>query len=159
MGHTHCPCYQQDGSVRICGDYKITVYRALKSEVYPLPRIDELFAALAGGERFSKLDLSHAYQQLVLDDESQMLVTINTHKGLFKYNRLPFGVTTAPSIFQQVMEHLLQDLKFVTVYLDDILVTGMTTMDYLANLDEVLSRLEKAAMHLKQSKCKFLLPE
>ena len=153
------PVIKQDGSVRICGDYKVTVNRALKSEVYPLPRIDELFTALAGGEHFSKLDLSHAYQQLVLDDESRMLVTINTHKGLFKYNRLPFGVTTAPSIFQRVMEHLLQDLNFVTVYLDGILVTGKTTAEHLANLDEVLSRLEKAGMRLKQTKCKFLLPE
>ena len=153
------PIIKQDGSVHICSDYKVTVNKALKSEVYPLPRIDELFTALAGGERFSKLDLSHAYQQLVLDDESQMLVTINTHKGLFKYNRLPFGVTTAPSIFQRVMEHLLQDLNFVTVYLDEILVMGKTTAEHLANLDKVLSRLEKAGMRLKQTKCKFLLPE
>ena len=153
------PVIKHDGSLRICGDYKVTVNTALKPEVYPLPRIDELFTALAGGERFSKLDLSHAYQQLVLDEESQKLVTINTHKGLFKYNRLPFGVTTAPSIFQRVMEHLLRDLNFVTVYLDDILVTGKTTAEHLANLDEVLSRLEEAGMRLKQSKCKFLLSE
>ena len=153
------PVIKQDGSVRICGDYKVTINKALKSEVYPLPRIDELFTAVAGGERFSKLDLSHAYQQLVLDEESQMLVTINTHKGPFKYNRLPFGVTTAPAIFQRVMEHLLRDLNFVTVYLDDILVTGKNTEEHLTNLDEVLSRLENAGMRLKQAKCKFLLPE
>jgi len=88
-----------------------------------------------------------------------MLVTINTHKGLFKYSRLPFGETTAPSIFQRVMEHLLQDLNFVTVYFDDMLITGKTTVEHLANLDEVLSRLENAGMRLKLSKCKFLLPE
>ena len=153
------PVIKQDGSVRICGDYKVTVNKALKSEVYPLPRINELFTALAGGERFSKLDLSHAYQQLVLDDESQMLVTINTHKGLFKYNCLPLGVTTVPSIFQRVMENLFRDLNFVTVYLDDIFVTWKNTVENLAILDEVLSRLENVGMCLKQTKCKFLLPE
>jgi len=153
------PVTKQDGSVCICGDYKVTVNTALKSEVYPLPCINELFTALAGGEHFSKLNLSHAYQQLVLYDESQKLVTINTHKGLFKYNHLPFGVTTAPSIFQRVMEHLLQDLNSVTLYLDDILISGKTTAEHLENLDKVLSRLEKTGMHLKQSKCKFLLSE
>ena len=49
---------------------------------------------------FSKLDLAHAYQQLELDDASKLLTTITTHKGLFKYNRLPFGVNSAPAIFQ-----------------------------------------------------------
>ena len=111
------PITKQDGTVRICGDYKTTLNRALRSEVYPLPRIEELFTALTGGEQFSKLDLSHAYQQLVLEDDSQMLTTIITHKGLFKYNRLPFGVTTAPSIFQRIMENLLQGLHHVTVYI------------------------------------------
>ena len=57
------------------------------------------------------------------------------------------------------MENLLRDLNFVTVYLDDILVTGKNTVEHLANLDEVLSRLENAGMRLKQTKCKFLLPE
>ena len=125
------PIAKQDGTVRICGDYKATLNRALRSEVYPLPRIEELFTALAGGEQFSKLDLSHAYQQLVLEDDSQMLTTITTHKGLFKYNRLPFGVTTAPSVFQRIMENLLQGLQYVTVYLDDILSQGVREQNTL----------------------------
>ena len=153
------PITKQDGTVRICGDYKTTLNRALRSEVYPLPRIEELFTALAGGEQFSKLDLSHAYQQLVLEDDSQMLTTIITHKGLFKYNQLPFGVTTAPSIFQRIMENLLQGLHHVTVYLDDILVTGSWRAEHLATLEEVLIRFEKAGMRLKRSKCKFMMSE
>ena len=139
--------------------YRVTLNIALRSEFYSLPRIDELFTALAGGEWFSKLDLSHAYQQLVLEDESQMLATITTHKGLFKYNRLPFGVTTAPSVFQQIMENLLQGLNNVTVYLDDILVTGKSRTEHIATLEKVLTRFEKAGMRLKRSKCKFMMPE
>ena len=152
------PVVKQDGTVRICGDYKATINRALKSEVYPLPRIEDLFAAMAGGQLFSKIDLSHAYQQLVLEEESQKLVTITTHKGLFKYNRLPFGISTAPTVFQCVIENLLQGLKYVAVYLDDILITGRSRVEHLKIL-EVLNRLEKAGMRLKKSKCKFLMTE
>ena len=150
------PVVKQDGIVHFCGDYKATVNRALKSEVYPLPRIEELFAAMAGWKQFSKMDLSHAYQQLrsyiVLEEESQKLVTITTHKGLFKYNRLPFGISTAPAVFQRVMENLLQGLKYVAVYLDDILVTGRSRAEHLGTLEEVLKQLEKAGMRLKKSK-------
>ena len=65
------PVIKSDGSVRICGDYKVTVNRVAKLDKYPLPLIDDLFASLAGGKRFTTLDLSHAYQQIELDDESR----------------------------------------------------------------------------------------
>ena len=81
------PVVKRDGKIRICGDYKVTINQSAKTDKYPIPRIDDLFASLSGGKRFSKLDLSHAYQQLKLDDESRQYVTINTHKGLFTYNR------------------------------------------------------------------------
>jgi hypothetical protein len=135
------PVRKSDGGVQICGDYKITFNRAAKLERYPIPRIEELFASLSGGKTFSKLDLSHAYLQVPLDEQSQKYVTINTHKGLFKYTRLPFGIASAPSIFQRVMENLLQGIPRVCVYLDDILVTGATEQEHLANLAQVLQRL------------------
>ena len=152
------PVLKQDGSIRICGDYKVTVNRAARTDCFPLPRIDDLFASLAGGKAFSKLDLAHAYQQLQLDEESKKLVTINTHKGWFRYNRLPFGVSAAPAIFQRTIEGILQGIPKVCVYLDDILVTGRTEDEHLKNLDKVLNRLEEAGMRLKRSKCAFLLP-
>ena len=96
------PVLKPDGTIRICGDYKITVNRAAKPDVYPLPRVDKLFATLAGGKTFTKLDLTHAYQQIPLEESSKQYVAINTHKGLYQYNRLPFGVAAAPSIFQKI---------------------------------------------------------
>ena len=152
------PVVKQDGSVRICGDYKLTVNQAAKTDTYPLPRIEDLFASLSGGKTFSKLDLAHAYQQIPLDEESKEYTTINTHKGLYRYNRLPFGVASAPSIFQRTMENILQGIPHVCVYIDDILVTGTTDDDHLHNLEEVLTRLEKANLRLKRNKCAFLLP-
>jgi hypothetical protein len=120
------PVLKADGTARICGDYKLTVNQVSKLIEYPLPRVDDLFATLAGGKLFTKLDMSNAYQQLLLDEDSKQYVTINTHKGLFKYNRLVFGVASSPAIFQRTMDTLLQGIPHVAVYLDDILITGAT---------------------------------
>ena len=83
---------------------------------------------------------------------------ISTHKGLYRYTRLPYGVSSAPGIFQKVMEQLLQGIPGVTVYIDDILVTGETVEDHLNSLEEVLKRLAKAELRAKREKCKFLVP-
>ena len=151
------PVIKSDGSVCICGDYKVTVNRVAKVDSYPLPRIDDLFASLAGRKLFSKLDLAHAYQQIPLAKESKIFVVINTHKGLYRYNRLPFGISSAPAIFQRMMEGILQGIPHVTVYIDDILVTGATDREHLENLQEVLTHLEKAGIRLKKHKCAFML--
>ena len=82
-------------------------------------------------------------------------VVVNTHRGLFRYTRLPFGVSSAPGIFQCVIESLLQGIKGVVIYLDDILITGATEGN-LRMLDEVLSRLNKAGLRVKRSKCEFM---
>ena len=120
--------------------------------------MEELFAKLSGGKNFTKLDMSNAYLQLPLDEESLQLVTINTHKGLFKYNRLPFGVSSAPAIFQRCMESLLREQKGAAVYIDDILVTGGSTEEHIQNLNSVLDILESANLRLNLSKCFFLQP-
>ena len=151
------PVLKPDGSVRICGDYKLTVNKAAKLDPYPLPRIEDLFARLAGGKKFTKLDIAHAYQQIPLDKESKESVTINTHKGLFRYNRLPFGVHSAPAIFQSVMEGLLRDIPPTVVYIDDILITGTTEEEHLQNIHKVLTRLGEEGVTLKKGKCQFLL--
>ena len=75
-----------DGSVRLCGDFKVTVNPALNIDQYPLPRIEDILATLGGSTVFSKIDLQSAYLQMELDDDSKKLATIHTHKGLYRYN-------------------------------------------------------------------------
>ena len=149
---------QDKQSVQICGDFSVTVNPVSKLDRYPIPKVEDLFARLSGGKYFSKLDLSHAYQQLPLDENSRRYVVINTHRGLFRFTRLPFGISSAPGIFQRVIESLLQGIEGVIVYLDDILVTGSTEESHLRALDEVLSRLDKAGLRVKQKKCAFMRP-
>ena len=151
------PVPKKDGKFRICGDYKVTLNQVLLVEEYPLPTPEELFSTLAGGKIFSKLDLSQAYLQLPVEKESKNYLTINTHQGLYVYNRLPFGVASAPAIFQKLMDTVLQGITGVTCYIDDILVSSTDEEGHLRALEEVLSRLEKHGFKLKLEKCEFLL--
>ena len=128
-----------------------------KLDRYPIPKVEDLFANLSGGRTFTKIDLSQAYQQIPMEEESQKYVVINTHKGLFKYTRLLFGVSSAPGIFQRVMEGLLQGIPRVVVYLDDILITGTTDKEHIQALNEVLTRLEKVGLRVKKEKCAFMV--
>lgn len=153
------PVQKPDGSVRLCGDYKLTINQASRLEQYPMPLVEDLFAILAGGEKFTKLDLKHAYLQVPLDENSKKYTTINTHRGLFQYNRLPFGISSAPAIFQRIMESLIQGIPGVAVYLDDIILTGRNDAEHLATMETVLNRLERAGLRLKLNKCQFLKSE
>ena len=150
------PVPKRDGEVRVCGDYKVTVNPKLDIDQYPLPTPSDLFASLARGKRFTKLDLTQAYQQMLLDPDSQQYVTVNTHQGLYRYKRLPFGVASAPAIFQRTMDTILQGIPHVVCYIDDILVTGESEEEHLRNLEEVLKRLRQHGIRIKRSKCAFL---
>ena len=85
------PIIKEEGSVRLCADYKLP----METDTYPLPRIEDMLASVARETVFSKLDLTHAYQQVVLNEESQKMITITMHKGLYRVKRLPFGVASA----------------------------------------------------------------
>ena len=94
------PLSKANGTVRICGDYKVNLNPVMKIEQYPLPKVADIFASLSGGQKVSKIDLTQAYLQMEVDEASKSLLTINTHKGLFRFNRLPFGIASAPAIWQ-----------------------------------------------------------
>ena len=109
-----------------------------------------------GGGLFTTLELSQAYQQLLLDEESAELVTGTTHLGLYRYNRLSFGVASAPAIFQRTMDQLLNGLTGVRCYLDNVIIMGKSTGEHLNNLSHVLERLQDRGFRLKKKKCHFV---
>ena len=113
-----------DGTVRLCGDYRTMVNQATHTVQFPIPMVEEIRSRLAGGEKFTKIDLKCAYQPMLLDEKAQELCTINTHKGLFRYSRLPFGVLSSPAIWQRFMEQALSGMTSICVMVDDVLITG-----------------------------------
>jgi hypothetical protein len=143
------------GKLRICADFSTGVNQALDIDQYPLPKPNDSFVALNGGTIFSKIDFSEAYLQVPLDNDSKDLLIINTHKGLFRFNRLPFGVASAPSIFQKIMDQMLSGLDGTVCYLDDIIVTGKTKTDHLNNLKNLFERIKDYGFHINRNKCSF----
>lgn len=92
-----------DGSIQLCGDYKLTVNTVSTLEQYPIPRVEDLFALLDGGKKFTKLDMSHTYQQIIMNENSKKYLMVNIHTELFTYNHLLYGVALMPGIFQRTM--------------------------------------------------------
>ncbi|XGW28165.1 hypothetical protein V3C99_008177 [Haemonchus contortus] len=150
---------KSNGSIRLCADYSTGLNDSLSLHQHPLPTTEEIFTKLNGGQLFSQIDLADAYLQIEVDEVSKELLTINTHRGLFRYNRLPFGVKSAPGIFQQIIDSMIAGLDGVAAYLDDIIVTGRTTMEHLHNLEALLRRIEQYGFRVREEKCHFMMTE
>lgn len=109
---------------------------------HPLPTIDELFYLLAGGsEKFSKIDLKQGYLQMQVHPDDRELLTLNTHRRLFKCSHLMYGIASAPAIWQREIENVLTGIPGVSVFLDNIKITGPNDLINLERLKEVLTRL------------------
>ncbi|GFT25680.1 uncharacterized protein K02A2.6 [Trichonephila clavipes] len=137
------PVVKSDGSIRLCADYSVTLNPDLIVPQHPLPRLDEIFGSLNGGKQFTKLDFKHAYLQMKVHPESQKLMTINTHKGLYICKRLMYGLNGAPAIWQRYVDGQFQGMDGVKVFMDDARITGseMKFRIFIA-LEEFLRNVE-----------------
>ena len=132
--------------MRLCSDYEVTINQYLDHGQYPTANAQDLFATLARRKRFTRLDLRQAYQQMEVDVDSQQYLTMNTIKGLFAFTRLPFGIKTAPSIFQKAMDCILSGLPEVCCFHDDILSSGNSDKEHDARTRKVFNRLDQAGV-------------
>uniref|UniRef100_A0A5S6R0S0 Reverse transcriptase domain-containing protein n=1 Tax=Trichuris muris TaxID=70415 RepID=A0A5S6R0S0_TRIMR len=146
---------KRDGSFRICADFSTGLNDALELHRYPLPSPEDIFTVLNGGALFSRIDFADAYLQVEVDEQSKELLTINTHRGLYRYNRLPFGVKSAPGIFQQIMDTMLAGLTGGVAYLDDVIIVGKDSEDQQKNLEAVLERIDEFGFCIRPEKCTF----
>ena len=140
--------------VRVCVDLK-RLNKGVKRERYILPTLDDITPKLAGAKVFSTLDASSGFWQIPLDPSCQKLTTFITPMGRFCFKRLPFGITSAPEIFQRLMSTLLKGLEGTVVVMDDILVYGSNKDEHDHRLDAVLRTIKASGLKLNRAKCHF----
>ena len=150
---------KNNNKIRMCSDFSTGLNDCLRDNTYPLPSPEDIFVSLNGGKIFSKLDLSDAHLQVKVEEEYSKLLTINTHKGLYKFNRLPFGLKVSTSIFQQIMDTVLAGLDFATAYLDDILIKSNDRKTHFEHIIQVFDRIEEYGFKLGAEKCEFFMSE
>ena len=145
-------CIYKEKKIRICADYSTGLNDCLKEINYPLRTAEEIFANLNFGRIFSKLE---AYLKIPVEEKCAELLTINTHRGLFKITRLQYGIKVAPSIFQKIMDTMLADLDFATAYLDDILIKSKNREDHAKHVTEVFKKIKEFDFKLSMEKSEF----
>ncbi len=134
-------------------------YRKLNAvtipDEFPIPRQSEILSALSGAKVLSSLDALSGFTQIEMDREDVEKTALRTHKGLFQFKRMPFGLRNGPSIFQRVMQAILAPYLwlFALVYIDDIIIYFKSYEEHLHHLDQVLEAIEKAGLTLSPKKC------
>ncbi len=151
------PCLlvpKEDGQLRFCTDYR-RVNAVTIPDAYPLPRVDDLIDEVGQAKFVTKLDLLKGYYQIALTERAQIVSAFITPFGPFQYVVAPFGMRNCPATFQRAMKKIMQGLKGVLVYLDDILIFSHDWDDHLYQIQNVLSRLQEANLTVKLAKSTF----
>lgn len=144
--------FKPNDDIRICVDMR-RANEAIIRENYPLPTFESFMTKLRDAKYFSRLDLTNAYHQLELDEESRPITTFISHKGMFRYKRLMFGVNSAPEIFQRVFEEMLSSCRNCLNYLDDVIIYGSTEFEHDICLKKVLDVFSTNNVLLNEAKC------
>lgn len=147
-----------NGKFRVCLDPK-DLNENIKREHYQIPKREEITSEMAGAQFFSKLDASQGFWQLKLDAESSKYCTFNTPFGRYCFLRLPFGIKSAPEIFQKAIERITEGLVGTRVYIDDIVVWGNTRQEHDERLTRLLQRVQESGLKLNKEKCQFGVKE
>ncbi|SNX86178.1 uncharacterized protein MEPE_04887 [Melanopsichium pennsylvanicum] len=143
---------------RFCVDYR-GLNTATVADRYPLPRIDDVFQALRGHRYFSGLDAIRGYHQIDIEPEDRWKTAFVSHRRLYQYKRVPFGLKNAPAFFQRFMDHLLGHMRWTeaVVYLDDVVIFSPTLDQHAKSLDCLLKAAHKVGLKFLPSKCHFAL--
>ncbi|CAG9785319.1 unnamed protein product [Diatraea saccharalis] len=149
---------KKSGDKRLCVDYR-ALNRKTKKEHYPLPRIEDQLDQLAGNKIFTSLDLASGYYQIPIAEESKHKTAFVTPDGQYEYNRMPFGLVNAPSVFQRTINKILLEarVKFAIVYMDDVLIPARDFDEGIRRLEEVLGLLKRGGLTLRLNKCNFFM--
>ena len=151
---------KRDNTIRVCIDYR-QLNKTLVKDSFPLPRIDDIFATLRKSKFFTSIDLKSGYHNISVAPQDRENTAFCTRTSLYQFNVMPFGISSAPAIFQRMINRVLHGIegKYSMAYLDDILVFSKTFEDHIEHLKDVFSRLKKADLCLNKKKCHFVKKE
>ncbi|UYV69910.1 K02A2.6-like [Cordylochernes scorpioides] len=144
--------------LRICVDLT-ALNKFVKREHYPIPSVEYTLAQMGGAKLFSKLDANSGFWQIPLSEESSSLTTFLTPFGRYRFKRLPFGISSAPEVFQRKMSNLLESQSGVNCHKDDIVIWGATQEEHDERLRCVLRKLQDSGLTLNKEKCIFSVKE
>ena len=150
---------KKDGSDRMCEDFR-TLNKIVRPVSYPLPLIDYILSLLRNAKYFTALDLKSGYWQVQLDDDRKEKTAFACHRGLFQFNVMPFGLSNAPAVFQELMNIVLQGCEdFAMAYLDDVLIFSKDEKEHLQHIQIIFDRIRQHGLKLKLKKCAFFQEE
>lgn len=146
---------KKNGEIRACGDYR-KLNSITTPDLYPIPRLHDFTYLLANKNFFSCLDINRAYHNIPVVNEDIEKTAIITPFGLYEFPRMTFGLRNAAQTFQRFMTHtVLQNLSYVFVYIDDILIASDSKEQHKEHLNEVFERLNKYGITININKCRF----
>ena len=145
---------KKNGDLRICVDLK-PLNEAVLRATHPLPKVGTTLALLSGAQVFSKLDANSGFWQIPLTEEWRLLTTFITPFGRYCFNKLPFGISSAPEHFQCAMNKVIAGLEGVVCLMDDTLVFGRSKEEHDKRLLATLQRIQAAGLTLNKEKCIF----
>lgn len=149
---------KRSGQLRLCVDPKdLNVH--IKRHYLKLPTFESLTEEFADAKIFSTLDCTQGFLQVPLDKYSSKICTFSTIFGRYRFLRLPYGLASAPEVFQERMQEIFDDIKGVKVFIDDIIIASKDEIDHIAKLKLVFERAKKFNLKFNKDKCKFGLNE
>lgn len=148
------PIPKKDGDVRLCVDMR-QANKAVQRERFPMPNVEETLEQMNGASLFSKLDLRQSFHQIVLEDNSRYITTFACHKGLYRYQRLFFGINSAPETHQRIIQQIIQDIPGCKNIADDIIIFAQNQEEHNKILKMLLTRLRDKNLTLNKDKCEF----
>ena len=143
-----------NGDIRVCMDPQ-RLNTAIKREHFQLPTLEELMLEMKNAKYFTKLDLSSGFWQIPLDEQSSKLCTFATPFGRYRFKRLPFGIKSAPEVFQKIMRRHFGDIEGVENFVDDLCIWSETLEDHIERLQKVFERAKQCGMKFNKNKCIF----